>query len=183
MFVSRLVQSFWFLRFLWLLVSWWVWWLYYLHYQLIYTRLFGIRKLVSLQRFYFKRFLKTSIITMTVWKTIYNFHQFWFRCSLFILFNSVCKHRSNSLRRFGLLEGAQEMLFVPFPQESLLRDAGHSLNFSVLLVEMNSPLQNIKKLSTLVNYFAIEAVLEKVYTVSPRVGSWNRMHPISVVTL
>ena len=53
------------------------------------------------------------------------------------------------------------MLFVFFPQESRFRDAKHSLHSSVLLVEMNCPLQFIKKLSTLDNNFAIEAVLEK----------------------
>ena len=53
------------------------------------------------------------------------------------------------------------MFFVLFPEESLFRDAGHSLHSSVLLVEMNCPLQNIKELSTLDNNFAIEAVVEK----------------------
>ena len=53
------------------------------------------------------------------------------------------------------------MFFVPFPQESLLRDARHSLHSSVLLVEMNCALRIIKELSTLDNNFAIEAVLEK----------------------
>ena len=50
------------------------------------------------------------------------------------------------------------MFFVLFPQESLFRDAGHSVHSSVLLVEMNCPLQIIKELS---NSFASEAVLEK----------------------
>ena len=53
------------------------------------------------------------------------------------------------------------MFFVLFPQESLFGDAGHSLHSSVLLVEMNCPLQIIKDLSTLDNNFANEAVLEK----------------------
>ena len=53
------------------------------------------------------------------------------------------------------------MLFELFPQESLFRDAGHSVYSSVLLVEMNCPLQLIKELSTLENNFATEAVLEK----------------------
>ena len=53
------------------------------------------------------------------------------------------------------------MFFVFFPQESLFRDAGHSVHFSVLFVEMNCPLQIVKGLSTLDNNFAIEAVLEK----------------------
>ena len=53
------------------------------------------------------------------------------------------------------------MLFVIFPQKSLFRDAGHSLHSSVLLVEMNCPLQKIKELSTLDNNFVTEAVLEK----------------------
>ena len=53
------------------------------------------------------------------------------------------------------------MFFVLFPQESLFRDAGHSLNSSVLLVEMNCPLQIITELSTLDNNVAIEEVLEK----------------------
>ena len=65
------------------------------------------------------------------------------------------------MRQFGLLEGAQEMFLVLFPQEFLFRDAGHSVHSSVLLVEMNYPLQIIKELSTLDNNFTTEAVLEK----------------------
>ena len=53
------------------------------------------------------------------------------------------------------------MCFVLFPQESLFRDARHSLHSFALLVEMNCPLRIIKELSTLDNTFAIEAVLEK----------------------
>ena len=53
------------------------------------------------------------------------------------------------------------MFFVLFPQESLFRDAGLSVHSSVLLVEMNCPLQNIKELFTLDNNFATEAVLER----------------------
>ena len=53
------------------------------------------------------------------------------------------------------------MFFVLFPQVSLLRDGGHSLHASVLLVELNCPLQIIKELSTLDNVFANGAVLEK----------------------
>ena len=53
------------------------------------------------------------------------------------------------------------MFFLLFPQESLFRDAGHSLLSSVLLVEMNCPLQIIKDFSTIDNNFANEAVLEK----------------------
>ena len=44
---------------------------------------------------------------------------------------------------------------------SLFRDAGQSVHSSVLLVEMNRPLQIIKELSTLDNIFAYQAVLEK----------------------
>ena len=53
------------------------------------------------------------------------------------------------------------MFFVLFHQESLFRDAGHSLHSSVLLAEMSCPLQIIKDLSTLENNFANEAVLAK----------------------
>ena len=53
------------------------------------------------------------------------------------------------------------MVFVLFPEESLFRDAGHSFHSSVLVVEMNCPLDVIKDLSTLDNNFATEAVLEK----------------------
>ena len=59
------------------------------------------------------------------------------------------------------MEGAQQMFFVVFPQESLFRDAGHSVHSSVVLVEMNCPLQIIDELCTLDNTFATEAVLEK----------------------
>ena len=53
------------------------------------------------------------------------------------------------------------MFFVLFPQESLFRHAGHSVHSSVLVVELNCPLQSIKDLSTLDNNFSTEAVLEK----------------------
>ena len=53
------------------------------------------------------------------------------------------------------------MFFVLFPQEPLFRDARHSLHSSVLLVEMNCPLQIIKELSFLDNNFAIEAIFAK----------------------
>ena len=59
-FVSRLVLPFWLLRFLWQSGSWWVSWLYKLHYQLIYTKIFGVQKMVSLQ--------STSIVIMIIWK-------------------------------------------------------------------------------------------------------------------
>ena len=55
------------------------------------------------------------------------------------------------------------MVFVLFPDESLSRDAGHSVHSSVLLVGMNCPLQIIKELSTLDNNFAAEAYLKSVY--------------------
>ena len=53
------------------------------------------------------------------------------------------------------------MFFVLFPEESLFRDVGHSVQSSVLLVEMNCPLQVIKELSTLDNNIATEAVIEE----------------------
>ena len=53
------------------------------------------------------------------------------------------------------------MFLEVFPQKSFLRNAGHSVRSSVLLVEMNCPLQIIKELSTLENNFATKAVLEK----------------------
>ena len=43
-FVSRLVLSFWLLRSLWQLGSWWVWWLNQLHYQLLSANPNGIFK-------------------------------------------------------------------------------------------------------------------------------------------
>ena len=52
------------------------------------------------------------------------------------------------------------MSSVLFPQESLFRDAEHSV-YSVSVVEMNCPLQIIKELPTLDNNFSTEAVLEK----------------------
>ena len=58
------------------------------------------------------------------------------------------------------------MFFVLFPQESLFRDGGHSLHSSVLLVELNCPLQIIRDLSFLDNNFTNEAVPEKcIHTV------------------
>ena len=52
-FVSCLLLSFWMLRSLWQLGSWWVRWLYSLHYLMTYKNLFGLQKMVTLQRFYF----------------------------------------------------------------------------------------------------------------------------------
>ena len=51
------------------------------------------------------------------------------------------------------------MLLVLFPQESLFRDAGHSVHSSVLVVEMKCPRHIIKELSTVFNNFATELVL------------------------
>ena len=53
------------------------------------------------------------------------------------------------------------MFFVLFPQASFFRDAGYSVQSSVLLVEMKCPLQIIKELSNLDINFVTEAVLEK----------------------
>ena len=53
------------------------------------------------------------------------------------------------------------MFFVLFPQESLFRDAGHPVHSSVLVVEMNCPLHNVKEFSTLDSNFTFETVLEK----------------------
>ena len=53
------------------------------------------------------------------------------------------------------------MFFVLSPQESLFRDAGHSVQSSNLMVEMNCSLHIIKKLSTLDNTLAIELAFEK----------------------
>ena len=53
------------------------------------------------------------------------------------------------------------MFFVLFPQEPLIRDAGHSVQSSVLVVELNWPLQIIKELFTLDNNFDTEALLVK----------------------
>ena len=53
------------------------------------------------------------------------------------------------------------MFFELFPQKSLVRDAGHSVPSSGLLVEMNCPLQIIKEFSPLENNLDNEAVIEK----------------------
>ena len=99
---------------------------------------------------------------MTIWKTIYNFYQFLLEFRLLKLFNSVCKDLSTNLRRFGLSEGPQQLFFILFPQESLFRDAGHSVHSSVLVVETNCPLQIIRQLSTFDNNFATDGLLENV---------------------
>ena len=53
------------------------------------------------------------------------------------------------------------MFFVLSPQASLFRYAGHSVHYSVLVVEMNCPLPIIKELFTLHKDFATELALEK----------------------
>ena len=110
---------------------------------------------------FFNRYQNTSIITMTIEKKISNFCQLYPKFSHFNLFNCICKDWSTSLRRFNLLEGAQQIFFALCPQESLFRDAGHSVHSSVLAVEMNCPLHFIKVLSTLDDNFAAESLLEK----------------------
>ena len=65
------------------------------------------------------------------------------------------------MRRFGLLEGDEQLFFILFPQESLFRDAVDSVHSSILVVEMNCLLQIIKQLSNLDNKFATEVVLER----------------------
>ena len=73
------------------------------------------------------------------------------------------------------------MVFVLFLQQSLFGDAGHSVHSSILVVEMNCPLQIIKELSTFDNNFGTEAVFEKcMETVHVLV---ERIQPISVATL
>ena len=47
-----------------------------------------------------------------------------------------------------------------FPQESFIRDAGHSVLSSVLVVVMNCPLHTFNKFPTLDNKFATESVPE-----------------------
>ena len=75
-------------------------------------------------------------------------------------FLSANTHWSTTLRRLGLLEGAQ-MFFVLFYQDSLFRDIGHFVHSSVLLFEIDHLLQIIKELSTLDNNFATKFVLGK----------------------
>ena len=71
------------------------------------------------------------------------------------------KDWSTSLRRFSLLEGAQQIFFVIFLHESLFANAGHSVRSSVLVIEMNCPLHKIKVLYTLDYNFGAEMLLEK----------------------
>ena len=52
------------------------------------------------------------------------------------------------------------MFFVLFPQESLFRDAGHSVHSSVLVVEMNCRLHNINEISTFDNNCSTGSVFE-----------------------
>ena len=74
------------------------------------------------------------------------------------------------------------MFSVLFPQESLFRDAGHSVHSSVLVAELNCPLRIIKEFSTLDNNFATESVLEKCMQ-TVHVSVVETMHPIFVATL
>ena len=53
------------------------------------------------------------------------------------------------------------MFSVFFLKSLFFRDAGNSVHSSVLLVELNCPLQMIKEFFTRVNIFATERVLEK----------------------
>ena len=159
-FVSQLVQSFWLLRFLWHLGSWWVCWLYHLHYQLNYKNLFGIQKIIRLQRFYFKRCYNTIKVTMTIKKTIYNFYYFEFKFSLFNFFNSFCKHWTTALRCFCLLKRAEQRFLVLFRRESLFCNARHSVHSLVSVIKGNYSLHDMKHLSFLCNNFPTESILE-----------------------
>ena len=73
----------------------------------------------------------------------------------------MCKSGSTSFRQFSLLEGAQQIFLLLFPQESLFGDAVHCVLSFVLVIEMNCPLHNIKELSPLDNVFATESVLKR----------------------
>ena len=54
------------------------------------------------------------------------------------------------------------MFLVLFPEASPFRDAGHSVHSSVLLVQLNCPLQIMKEMSTLEKNFATEAKKNKL---------------------
>ena len=129
-FVPQLVVLYWQLRSLWQLGSWWEWRLNHLRYQMIYTNFFGFQEKVNIQWFSFKGYQITRVNSMTIWKTIDIFYQFYLELSLFNLLNSVCRDWSLGLRLFCLFDGVQHF-FVLFPQESLFRDIRHSDHSSV----------------------------------------------------
>ena len=55
------------------------------------------------------------------------------------------------------------MFFVLLPQESLFRDAGHSVHPPVLLIEMYCPLQIIKNCQLLTTILSLKQYLKSVY--------------------
>ena len=59
------------------------------------------------------------------------------------------------------MEGAQEFFFELSPHESPFRDAGRSVQSSILMVEINCSPHIIKELSIFTTFFATESVLEK----------------------
>ena len=67
------------------------------------------------------------------------------------------------LRPFSLSEGAQHICFVLFPQDSVFRDAVHSVNSSVLLVEMICTLHIIKNCPLLTTISPMNWLFKIVY--------------------
>ena len=95
---------------------------------------------------------------MAIWKTIYIFFQFQVEFSFFNLLNSVCKNWSTGMRRFSIVERAQQKCLVLFPQDFLICDARYS---PVSLIKIYCSLHIIKHLTRFDNNVSIESLLEK----------------------
>ena len=86
-------------------------------------------------------------------------------------FKSFCEHWSAGLRCFCLLNIAEQMFFVLFPQESLFCNARHSVHSLVSVIKVNCSLHVIKHLSTLCNNFSSGSILEEcIQTVHVLIG-------------
>ena len=87
-------------------------------------------------------------------------------------------------------KGLNKCFFLIFPQESLFREAGHSVESFAMVVELNYLVQNFKQLSTLDNNSPLKRCLKTVYRQSTcwqlkynpfNMGTKSLMLPISIM--
>ena len=100
------------------------------------------------------------MINFTIWKTVWNFFHWLFELEHANLFDCVSKVWSIGLRRFGLLDGAEQKVFVIFPQESFFHLVGLSVPSYICLAYFNCPLHIIEELFTLDQNFANECIVD-----------------------
>ena len=181
-FVSDLILSFFLLRSLWQLVSWWVWRLYHLQHQLIYARLFGFKKMRNVQRLYIKH---TKLLVKLPWPSRK-------KSSIFNSFNSNSLFSTCSI----LCAKTDQLACVDLDFWKELNKGFLYLPWRVSFSQCWAfcPLPCVGGWNELPSAHYRRVVRSwqkwwhwigtwKVFTDSPRLGSWDRMHPIFVAIL